>query len=143
MKIINKDITTIDKGIIIHQANNKRVMGAGVAKAIIDKYPKHKEDYLKALMKLSNIVYTKTGKYTGIFAIITQNGYGRNNNIVYTDYEAFKKALIKIDKFHNKYPGIKLYMPYKIGCGLANGDWNIISNLIENTCPYIILCKKK
>ena len=24
-------------------------------------------------------------------------------------------------------------IPYKIGCGLANGDWNIVSKIIEET----------
>lgn len=142
LKIINKDITNIPSGIIIHQANNKRVMGAGVAKAIITKYPKHKEDYLKASMELGNIVYSKVNDYIGVIAIITQDGFGRNKSVVYTNYDAFKKALLKIDKFHKKYPEIDLYMPYGIGCGLANGDWNIIFKLLDEYCPYITLCKK-
>lgn len=142
MKVINKDITTIDEGIIIHQANNKRVMGAGVAKAIITKYPQHKQDYLKASMALSNLIYTKVSDYIGVIAMVTQDGYGRDKGKIYTDYEAFKRALVKINKFHNQYPNIDLYMPYGIGCGLANGDWNVISKLLEDICPYIILCKK-
>ena len=32
--LIKKDITTIEKGVIMHQVNCQDVMGAGVAKAI-------------------------------------------------------------------------------------------------------------
>lgn len=34
MKIINKDITTLKKGILLQQVNCQNAMGSGVAKAI-------------------------------------------------------------------------------------------------------------
>ena len=47
-----------------------------------------------------------------------------------TDYEAMKIALTNIKKFAimNEY---SICMPYGIGCGIANGDWNIVYKIIE------------
>ena len=39
------DITTITKGVIMHQVNCQNVMGAGVAKALYTKYPQVKEQF--------------------------------------------------------------------------------------------------
>ena len=39
------DITTIDKGVIMHQVNCQNIMGAGVAKALYTKYPQVKEKF--------------------------------------------------------------------------------------------------
>lgn len=45
LKVINGDITEVTNGYIIHQVNDKGVMGAGVALAIRNKFPAHYEDY--------------------------------------------------------------------------------------------------
>jgi len=42
-----KDITTITKGVIMHQVNCQDVMGSGVAKALYTKYPQVKEEFHK------------------------------------------------------------------------------------------------
>ena len=47
MKIINKDITTLKKGILIQQVNCQNAMGSGVAKAIYQKWPQVKNEYHK------------------------------------------------------------------------------------------------
>ena len=47
MKIINKDITTLKKGILLQQVNCQNAMGSGVAKAIYLKWPIVKEEYHK------------------------------------------------------------------------------------------------
>lgn len=142
MKIINGNIAHVKHGIIIHQANNRRVMGAGVAKAITDIYPQHKRDYLKSPMVLGTLVCSRVTETLGIVAMIAQDGYGRNKDIVYTDYEAFKKCLIQIKDMHDRCPDINYYMPYKIGCGLANGDWHIVEKMIIDICPFIIFISK-
>lgn len=143
LDIIYGDITKVRKGIIIHQANNKGVMGAGVAKAIVDVYPQHKLDYQMSDLSLGNLVCTRVSQNVGVIAMVTQNGYGRDKSITYTDYESFKNALIKIRDMHTTHPKINYYMPFGIGCGLANGDWNIIYNMISDICPFIKLVKLK
>ena len=47
-----------------------------------------------------------------------------------TDYEAMKKALKEI-KQYAKSLKLSICMPYKIGCGIANGDWNIVYKIVE------------
>lgn len=46
----------------------------------------------------------------------------------YTDYVALTKAF---DEIRNKYHNKSLAFPYGFGCGLANGDWNIVENMIN------------
>ena len=141
MKVIYGDITDIKKGVIIHQVNNKRVMGAGVAKAIRDKYPEHYEDYICSSMRLGNIVCTAVSDDLCIVGFISQNGWGRVPHVIYTDYIAFEECLWTLKEIHEECPEVECYMPYGIGCGLANGNWNTISKMIEEICPFITLVK--
>lgn len=44
------------------------------------------------------------------------------------DYVALTKAFDEIrSKYHNK----SLAFPYGFGCWLANGDWNIVENMLN------------
>jgi len=47
-----------------------------------------------------------------------------------TDYEEMKKAL-KYIKLWASNNNLTIAMPYKIGCGIANGDWNKVYKIIE------------
>lgn len=47
-----------------------------------------------------------------------------------TDYEAMKKALTEIKEYAKSFD-LSIAIPYKIGCGIANGDWNIVYKIIE------------
>lgn len=141
MNIVKGNLLDITTGVIIHQVNNKRVMGAGIAKGIRSLYPKHYDDYMKSSMTLSELVTTRitTEPFFGVVGMVTQDGYGSDRR--YTDYEAFKRSLIKIAKLYETNPSIKYYMPFNIGCGLAGGDWNIVSELINTYCPFITIIK--
>lgn len=48
-----------------------------------------------------------------------------------TDYENMKKGLEYI-KLWAKNTNKTISIPYKIGCGIANGDWNIVYKIIED-----------
>lgn len=47
-----------------------------------------------------------------------------------TDYEAMRKALTEIKEYAKKFK-LSIAIPYGIGCGIANGDWNIVYKIIE------------
>ncbi len=147
MKIIQGDILDIKKGVIVHQVNCQNKMGSGIAKALYTKYPIVKEKYHKhmnvgygmkfidkSFLGLISLVEI-TSRELYIVNLFGQLYYGKNKNIVYTDYDAFKKGITtlitdyiqKITIFKN----LPIYLPYKIGCGLANGDWNIIVSILE------------
>ena len=140
MNIINQDLTKVTKGIIVHQLNNKRVMGAGVARQIRSKYPQHYGDYLKSRMVLGDVVITKVSSDLFIIGYIGQDGYGRDG-YCYTVYSALVKAFETIQKFSDNHNHLPIYLPYNMGCALAGGDWNIVSNLISNIMPNATVCR--
>lgn len=141
MKILNGDITEIKYGVLIHQGNNKGVMGAGVAKALKTKFPQHFKDYKASSLELGSLVCTRINPKLGVVAMISQDGYGRAKKKVYTNYDSFRECLNQIKDLHSKCENVEFYMPFNIGCGLANGDWNVISAMIEEVCPFITLIK--
>ena len=57
-----KDITSITKGVIMHQVNCQNVMGSGVAKALYTKYPQVKLEF----HKLAQVYTTQQSRY-GLF----------------------------------------------------------------------------
>ena len=56
-----------------------------------------------------------------------QDGYG--NIVLFTNYEALTKCCEKINQVLK---GEKIAIPYKIACGRAGGDWNIVLDIIYN-----------
>ena len=42
----------------------------------------------------------------------------------HTDYDALKKALLNLKDFCKDNEITKIGIPYKLGCGLAGGDWD-------------------
>jgi len=145
---------TITKPIfIVHGCNAQGVMGSGIALQIKTKYP---EAYLayknEKKLKLGTCIPIAIKNNLTIINAITQEYYGRNPNIRYVDYEAIRSCFHEIDKMaaqfaykalsntmkqnqHNTSPNLIDYLPEihfpMIGAGLANGDWNIISKIID------------
>lgn len=142
IKIIDGDLFHTSAPVICHQVNCKGKMGSGVAKQIREKYPVAYESY----RLLYNSEKNDTAKLLGhiqwcyckddqmengvrtIINMFAQDRYGYDGKC-YTDYRAFEYCLEQIK-------GVVLTnetiaMPYKIGCGLAGGDWNIIYGLID------------
>ena len=149
LMIVNGNILKVKEGMIVHQLNNCGKMHLGLANDIRKLYPTHYTDYISkyrlALKKsesdnvnvvslLGQHVDTKVGSLTirGIFA---QDGYGTDRQ--YTSYRHLQTcfndiARAKIDT---------VYIPYGLGCGLAGGDWNIVSKMILETLPNAIIVK--
>ena len=123
---------------IIHGCNCFHTMGAGIAKQIrykwIEAYladlatPYGNEAKLGATSRA--IVTTKKGALEIINAY-TQFDYRGKSNV---NYEAIRNAFRSINV--NVDVKTKIGIP-KIGCGLAGGDWNIVSKIIEETCPKL------
>lgn len=47
-----------------------------------------------------------------------------------TDYEAMKTALEEIKQYAKDF-NLSIAIPYGIGCGIANGDWDKVYKIIE------------
>lgn len=120
-------------------------MGAGLAKGIRNRFPLVYKEYMKLYndggLKLGKIQIVPVEARLSIINMMAQDRYGRHRR--YTDYKAFRNCLKEIKKFMNRYdyPDDKLYFPYKIGCNLAGGDWNIIKAMIEKYFPNAIIMK--
>ena len=140
IEYVTGNILLTDARHIIHGCNSKGVMGAGVAKAIRNWYPKAYQDYDDAYnsngLRLGDIIVSIQPDDRVIHNAITQQDYGRRDDRVYVSYWAIAEVFRKINSW-----GVKEIALPKIGSGLANGDWNVISAIIENTLidtkPYV------
>jgi O-acetyl-ADP-ribose deacetylase (regulator of RNase III) len=134
MKIeyVKGDLLNTDIKHIIHGCNSRGIMSAGVAKAIRDKYPKAYQDYIDSYnsfgLELGTIVSSVQDDGKIIHNAITQKNCGIDSNKIYVSYWAVANVFNYINTLGIEY----IAMP-KIGSGLANGDWNVISAIIENT----------
>lgn len=148
--VVSLDVTTLQAPFfLLHIGNNKGVMNAGVAKAIISKWPNVKTDYLEAKankshgLPLGSILVTEVVPNGFVITMIAQNGYGRDNQL-YLVYEALKECLSKVVPFYYQYRQThNIYAPFKIGCGLAGGDWDTVRELFSKFNEFrVIYCKK-
>jgi len=134
MKVIKGNLLN-QQGVILHQVNCKRVMGAGIAKQIRLLYPQHYIDYINSQQKLGDIVITHVSPTLTIIGLFAQDGYGRNKQ--HTNYKALEQCLIKVAQL-NVQP---IYAPYKIGCGLGGGNWEIVQQLFKKHLPQTTFVK--
>lgn len=128
---------------ICHQVNCQGAMGAGIAGQIAKIYPevKYEEQKFWSLNYirthdtksiLGEILIVKTEDGRTCINMHAQDQYGRDN-ACYTDYEAFDRCLIKLKSILFKEPEtLKIGFPYKIGCGLAGGDWEKVKAMLES-----------
>ncbi len=140
MKNINfGNILDVQHGIIVHGCNAQGVMGSGLAKQIKDKWPHVFRAYVKFISEtrlkgrspLGLVVPVEVQPGLFIANAITQEHYGRDPKKRYVSYEAIKKSfdtittLAAMDCLHVHYP--------LIGAGLSNGEWSIISDVIDTS----------
>ncbi len=136
-KTVYGSILDATEDIICHQVNCRGVMGAGVAKVLCQRWPMIKHQYQwfcktqfhdrpQDLLGKVQIVDVAPDKQ--VANIFGQLDFGRNSHKKYTDYTALTNAFHTI---RNTYAGKSLAFPYGFGCGLANGDWAVVSKMIE------------
>lgn len=133
--IINKsgDILKANENYICHQVNIQGIMGGGLARQIANLYPNVEEEY----SRLCNNNKNDYKKLKGIFYNvridknrIIANCFTQKPNFD-TDYEAVEECFRKLFKQCKDF-NRTICLPYKYGCGIANGKWNKILNIIEN-----------
>ena len=141
---ITRDILTIEKGIIVHQVNCQGVMGAGLAKKIADKWPVVKEEYVKECRtglhrvgSLGALLLVKVTPTLLVGNVFGQLSYGRDK--CHTCYWALATVFHKLAL--QRTGPLPLYIPHGIGCGLAGGDWRVVSALIEQELPDAVICR--
>jgi|GEM_PF-1515242 len=144
--MIHRDILNNKEGIIVHQVNCQGVMGGGIAGQIKEKYPIVYKNYQTTNVKwvpgmIQMVAINPVDKERKLFVcnLAGQNDFGRDKNKVYTDYFAVREGFKKL-KNVSKIFNLPVFVPYKMGCGLANGNWNKYSEIIYEELPNAIVC---
>jgi hypothetical protein len=121
---------------VIHGCNCQNTMGSGIALALRNLEPSVYDADLKTqrgdFNKLGNFTFAYYND-TRIYNIYQQFRYGKDGKR-YVIYPALELGLMKVA--FELAPGSKI-ISGKIGCSLAGGDWNIVSDIIDRT-----LCKQ-
>ena len=118
--------------VIVHGCNCHCTMGAGIAMAVRTHFPqayeldqKTKPADRSKLGTIGQVTVERMGRNITVVNAYTQFDYGGEGLLA--DYDAIRKAMACVKKeFHGK----RIAYP-KIGAGLARGDWNIISRIID------------
>lgn len=135
--------------IVPHVCNNIDTFGAGFAAQVAKYFPIVKENYhllgknfLKNNLGHSQFIdvyENKQYKHKLIFVnMISQNGIRSNTNPRPLNYAALCKAMVSVSSYirmntewlqKNQY--VEIHAP-KFGSGLAGGNWNFISDIIDD-----------
>lgn len=137
MKVVDGDLLDVTEGLIAHQVNCRGVMGAGVARVIAKRYPDVERVYrahcraVEPLSLLGTSLVAVAGEGLLIGNVFGQLDTGRG---LQTDYTAVGNAL---DDLSAWWTGLRptLHVPYMMGCGLAGGDWDVYSELLDERWP--------
>lgn len=137
VKYVNGNIFDTDCDIICHQTNCQGVMGHGIALQVKERYPNVYERYKMCCEQtedkedlLGTVLYLETfdKKDRCIANIFGQLNYGEG---LQTNYGKLAKGFDDIAEFAKEW-NYSVAIPYKIGCGLAHGNWEVVKELIES-----------
>ena len=153
MKVIEKDILTVESGIICQQVNCQGKMNSGLAKQIREKWPVVFDRYItfcnykKNDFELLGEILPVYVKGTTDSSLIICNVFGQLNygydGKRYTDYGALNNAFKNIIEYKDSWFAEEkdIYFPFNFGACRGGGSWEIISNMIEYYFPNAIICK--
>ena len=147
INIVNGNIFDTHCNIICHQVNCQGVMGHGIAKQVKEKYKGVFNEYKRycdahadnreAMLGEALIVDIDYGAAVLDWLVDKERKYIANifGQLTYgtglrTDYKALVLGLEVVANFAKEH-NLSVAIPYKIGCGLAGGDWNKVNTLIE------------
>lgn len=131
----HSDLLEIPSGIICHQVNCIGAMGAGLALQIRKKWSIVYEKYQSDCLPFKSCPDKLLGHVLDVMVepnIVVANCYGQvypGRNLM-TSYKAWDIMLNKVQDL-GTYFSLDLHFPYMMGCGLAGGDWNVMSEKIE------------
>lgn len=132
--VIQGSILDVRRGVLAHQVNCRGKMGAGLAKAIRDRWPRVFFEYRRKLesrgWRVGDCQCIQVEKDIWVANVAGQDAYGREPRL-YTNYDGLRRGLL-VAKQKADALGLPLYVPHGIGCGLAGGDWALVSDLLPS-----------
>lgn len=139
------DLLTNKTGVLVHGVNCQGVMNSGIARQIRETYPIVFNEYRARHVKegtalgSTQFVHVNNNETTPLIIVnaATQNFYGRDPKVIYADYTAIKSCFVQINEMllgYEQEVGDKLQLHFPaIGAGLANGKWDVISDIIDKS----------
>lgn len=135
MKIIKGNLLDAKVDVILHQVNLQGFMGGGIAYQIAQKYPNVEKEYENYSQKeLGKVCFVKTKDFV-VGNCFSQNWYFE------TDYSALRQCLDEVIEYMNINNLKTVAIPYKYGCRIATGNWDVVSEIFERKIPDIIIYK--
>jgi len=144
MQFVKGDLLKCKESFLVHGCNNKRKMGAGLAKQIRSSFPKTYEYYVKYLNTFSDsrnalgtqitTFESRNNYWFAIGNLITQDGYGFDKKR-YANTEWIKSALIDFIEANRKFAVLEkqhltIASP-KIGCNLGGLNWTEVEPIYK------------
>lgn len=130
------DLLSSNCEVICHQTNCMGAMGGGIAKAIRSSYPEAyralRDRFERGATAVGEVDFVPTVRNGFLRCVV--NCYGQNEylprGVVHTDYAALSTCFEKIKtEFAGK--NYTIGFPYRIGCGLAGGDWEVVAKMLN------------
>lgn len=134
-------------GVMFHQVNTLGKFGAGLALNIRKKWPTVAADYETfcathspclgdyKVSEVPDAPSTQTRRRY-VAHLFGQDSIGRDK--LRTNYTALAEAM---QQLRCDYQWRPCYFPYKMGCGLAGGNWDFVQILIEENFPDATIVK--
>ena len=129
----NGDLLESGCDMICHQVNLQGVMGGGLALQIATKFPRCEEVYKYHLKAKDNTEgdfciywFRNNKKRHGCIA----NCFTQELNFN-TNYDWLKSCFGRIKRFCEERNIKTIGVPFNYGCGIANGDWNIVEKIFK------------
>lgn len=149
------DLLDAEEDIICHQVNCLGYMGAGLALQLRNKYPAMFEEYKKFIeipsygglfpsptknqnvaMLMGRVHFYLAPDKKIIASLFAQKGIG---NGVQTDYDSLYESLCRVSEYAITTKKT-IAIPYKLGCGLAGGDWEVVEKIIQRATDPTYAC---
>lgn len=133
--------------VLMHVVNCRGVMGSGIAKEIRRRTPEVYTKYMENFHEewpenpkelLGSVDIVRLPNRTKVFNLYAQLNYGRDGKR-YINYAALCESLnwVKSCATNISVGSIikTIGIPYNMGCGLAGGDWEIVTECLDYHFP--------
>ncbi len=132
------NLKTLGNKVVVHCCNDIGAWGKGFVLAISKRWPKAElayRDWYKNRANndfaLGSVQLVQVEQDIWIANLIGQNGIRSKSNLVPIRYDAIEQGLEQVASFA-LINNASIHMP-RIGCGLAGGNWQNISTIIDKT----------
>ena len=145
--MIGGNIIDINEGIIITLVNCRGNIerGGSVNSLLFKKYPDLYDRY-KSKTRLNSpllgtILLVEVSATLKVILLFGQDGYGLGNNDI--NYEYLLRTLHATSNYIARDSvSDNVYIPFGLGCGMAKGNWEVVSDMIADTLPEAILVNR-